>query len=587
MGIGTCAGDRSFIGTKLTVVKGASSVRYGSDAIGGVILVEPAEMPSNPAISGEVNLVGATNNRMGVASGILQGGFGKKLPALSWRAQGTYRRAGNSMTPNYYMENTGFAEANFSGTLSFHKPNYGGEIYYSQFNTRLGIFSGTHAESVSDMDAAIHRPEPITPSYFSYDIERPYQQVKHDLFKANVYVNFSNTSRLDVIFARQQNERSEYDYVPLNGNLNPELYLRLITHTVDAVYKQKEHGNFSAVMGFNGMTQGNVREYEMLIPNFRNYSGGLFYIGKWTRDRLTLEAGARYDYKWLRAYALDNKTAQVITPTWTFSNVSGTVGALYNISRFLSWNVNFGTAWRAPNINELMSNGVHQSAIAYEIGNPNLTSERAYNLSTSLHLHKNRLHGEIGVYGNFIEGYIFLKPNLQYIRTVRGAYPTFTYTQVDATFKGLDLTATYRLVDSLSLTCKVSLIYAWNRTINDYLQLIPANRFESTLRYGLGNKGFFRQLYVSVTDIYVAHQSRVPANSDYLPPPPGYMLLGANIGFSIPAGNQLVNVSFTATNMLNVAYRDYMDRFRYFTDEPGRNFTVRIRIPIEITKQNK
>ncbi|HSZ71837.1 MAG TPA: TonB-dependent receptor, partial [Cytophagaceae bacterium] len=301
-----------FVATKLTVVKGPGSVRYGSDAIGGVILVDPANMPTTPGVSGEINMVGASNNRMGVTSGILQGAFGKKLSGLSWRAQGTYRRAGNSKTPHYYLENTGFQEINFSGTLGYKKENYGAELYYSEFNTKLGVFTGTHAETLPDINAAINRPEPITPSYFSYTIDRPYQQVKHDLFKTNVFLKLSKHHRVDVIFARQQNVRSEYDYVPLNGRLNPELYLSLVSHTLDVIYKHPKVKNISGSIGFNGITQANVRAYEMLIPNFRNYGGGLFAIEKWSKAKWTLEAGIRYDYRWLRAYLLDNNTAQVI-----------------------------------------------------------------------------------------------------------------------------------------------------------------------------------------------------------------------------------------------------------------------------------
>jgi len=61
-----------FIATKLSVIKGASSIRYGSDAIAGVILVEPASFPDTPGVSGEFNSVAASNNRMGVVSGIVQ-----------------------------------------------------------------------------------------------------------------------------------------------------------------------------------------------------------------------------------------------------------------------------------------------------------------------------------------------------------------------------------------------------------------------------------------------------------------------------------------------------------------------------------
>ncbi|HXB92264.1 MAG TPA: TonB-dependent receptor plug domain-containing protein, partial [Puia sp.] len=65
-----------FIATKVTVIKGAASIRYGSDAIGGAILLDPKELPTKPGIGGEVNLVGMSNGRTGVASGYLEGASG-------------------------------------------------------------------------------------------------------------------------------------------------------------------------------------------------------------------------------------------------------------------------------------------------------------------------------------------------------------------------------------------------------------------------------------------------------------------------------------------------------------------------------
>src|SRR5580704_16285171 len=63
-----------FIETKITVIKGAASIRYGSDAIGGVVLVDPKDMPGRPGVvDGEVNVVGMTNGRIGAASGMAEG----------------------------------------------------------------------------------------------------------------------------------------------------------------------------------------------------------------------------------------------------------------------------------------------------------------------------------------------------------------------------------------------------------------------------------------------------------------------------------------------------------------------------------
>ncbi len=565
-----------FVATKLTVIKGPASIRYGSDAIAGVVLVDPASLPKESKIGGEVNLVAASNNHLGVASGILQGGF-NKINGLAWRLQGTYRMAGNTKTPDYYLENTGFQEKNYSLAMAYTRLRYGLEVFYSQFNTRLGIFTGASAETIQDLNAAIQRSAPITLSYFSYSIQRPYQLVQHDLFKSSGYVKFGNSSKLQITFARQANTRSEYDYVPLSGRTTPELYLHLTSHTLDIHFAHSLFRRLEGTLGISGITQGNVRQYQLLIPNFRNYGGGVFLIEKWTNNKWTLEGGLRYDYKWLRAYMLDNATAHTITPTFHWQNVTGSLGSAYQLGPHTKWMLYLSTAWRAPTVNELLSDGVHQSALSYEIGNPNLHAERSYSGTTELNYQGKRMSGSIEAYYNYMQGYIFLKPDLSFIHTTRGAFPTFTYTQVDAIFKGIDLSFTYSVLDSLHFKSKTSLLFAYNTTLHDYMQLVPANRFENGFTYGFGNIWKLQHLYASLSEVYVAAQKRVPANSDYAPPPAGYMLLQAELGFHTFIGKYPISLILSASNLLNTKYRDYLDRFRYFTDEPGRTIIIRLK----------
>ena len=574
-----------FIATKISVIKGASSIRYGSDAIGGVILVEPKALLSEPGVKGELNLVGMSNSRLGASSAIVEGAFDKKLKGLSWRLQGTARRAGNSKTSGYYMENTGFREENFSSALAYNKERFGAELYFSRFNTSLGIFTGSQVGNITDLQQALQNTRPSTPSYFTYKIGRPNQQVTHDLFKAKSFWKFKEAGKLEFIFARQQNKRYEYDHNPFNGSTNPALYLQIITHTTDLTWYHKSTKKISGSIGLNGITQGNVRAFEFLIPNFRNYGAGIFVIEKWKKNRLTIEGGVRYDYRWLRAYMLDNNTAKIVTPTYQFNNVTGTLGMLYYLRENLTFTSNLGTAWRSPTVSELFSNGVHQGAASYDIGNPNLKSERAYNFNAAINYSGKKINGEIGFYNNQINNYIYSKPDLQFIHTVRGAFPTFTYTQVNTRFRGVDLLASYKIRDSLTFTSKAAMIWAYNQTIQDYLVFTPANRFENSLKYNVGSLGKIKSIYFNLTNIYVAHQRRVPPNSDYTNPPAAYTLFNADLGFDLVIGRQVLNVNFSATNILNASYRDYLNRFRYFTNDVGRNFIIRLKVPFNLLQK--
>ncbi|AKD55422.1 TonB-dependent receptor [Spirosoma radiotolerans] len=591
-----------FLASRLTVIKGAASIRYGSDAIGGVILVEPKAMPTKPGIGGELNLVGATNGGMGVVSGLMEGAFDKKLTGLSWRLQGTLKRSGYVKTPNYYLENTSYHETNFSGDLHYDHKNMGIELFYSQFDTKIGLFTGAQVGSLADLYAAINRPEPLAQPGFSYALNRPYQAVQHDLFKARAHLHLNGGGMLTATFARQQNTRREYDYISFSGISTPELYLKLVTHTADLVWEHapiktkarshQEAGQWSGSVGFNGITQGNVREYLFLIPNFRNYGAGLFAIERYAVGRLTLEAGVRYDYRWLRAYFLDEVTKQTYFKTHTWQNANGSLGAAYQLRPDLTLTANFSTAWRAPNVADLYSNGLHQSAVAYERGNPDLQPEQAYNSNLVLAYAGKRLSGEIGVYNNRIENYIYLKPDSVPVVRQRGAFPSYTYAQVRATFRGVDASITYKLTDRFTVTSKNSLLFAYNQTDHDYLVFIPANRSDNNIRYDWAKWGKLTNVYVSVSGLYVSRQNRAPAvtsrqengaiifTGDFAAPPPAYFLLGAEAGFQTQVGKQPISVILSGTNLANVAYRDYLNRFRYFADEPGRNLMLKVKLPL-------
>lgn len=118
-----------------------------------------------------------------------------------------------------------------------------------------------------------------------------------------------------------------------------------------------------------------------------------------------------------------------------------------------------------------------------------------------------------------------------------------------------------------------------NLTAHDWLVLIPADRFDNSIRYHWDSCGRWKNIFVGISNLAVLRQTRVPPNSDYVPPPAGYDLWGAEIGASIPFLKRYIDINLTATNLTNVAYRDYLNRFRYFINDLGRNVSLRLMVP--------
>lgn len=577
-----------FVSNRISLIKGANSIKYGFDAIGGVILIEPKKITDSMGVFGEVNLIGFSNGGQGVISSSLEGRH-HKLPALAWSAQGTYKIGGNIHAPDYYLKNTGIREYNFSGNLAWEKKNYGIRFFYSQFNTNLGIFSGSHIGNLTDLQNAFLAAEPTEKADFSYEIGRPWQHIEHELAKANFFVKTGRVGKLNLTYARQYNLRYEYDkHRPLNDSLanlnNPELQLELTTHTVDLNWTHTKTLGLEGEVGLSGIYQNNTYSGRMFIPNYRNKGIGAYWIERKKFKKLLLEAGIRYDVRHLQAFMWEGDV--IISPKHYYGNFAANFGLSFPITKKLKLFANIAKTWRPPTVSELYSDGVHHGSAAVEIGNTNLSEENAINSNVEIVYQTKRLHFELNPYFNYFSNYIFLEPKIPATLTIRGAFPTFVYKQAEVRMTGVDILTEFDLTKNLTYTFKGSIIRAFNLTINDYLVRMPADYFQNKIAFRLPKMGPFKHNNLAINYTHVSKQWRVPVNTDYIPPPDAYNLFDVELSTKIAVKNQPVSIHLGVSNMFNAAYRDYLNRFRYFTDEMGRNFTLRIKIPFALKSNN-
>ncbi|RZK90164.1 MAG: TonB-dependent receptor, partial [Pedobacter sp.] len=106
-----------FKSDRVEVLRGAASLMYGSDALGGVInLLEPSSAPDGQ-VKGEFITNYSTNNGLTANSLMLNGNEN----GFVWRARGTYKNAYSFKTPTGYFPNSGFNETDLSGMVGLNK----------------------------------------------------------------------------------------------------------------------------------------------------------------------------------------------------------------------------------------------------------------------------------------------------------------------------------------------------------------------------------------------------------------------------------------------------------------------------------
>ncbi|UYZ58628.1 TonB-dependent receptor [Hymenobacter latericus] len=595
-----------FVASELTVVKGAAGVRYGSDAVGGVVLVQPKPLRDSAGVGAELNLVGASNNGLGAVAATVDGNA-RRLPALSWRVQGTLKQAGNTRTPDYWLENTAYRERNFAAALGWRKDSYGLEAFYSQFNARTGILQAAIVGNLADLQTATERGRPVGLGSFGYTIARPYQQVRHDLAKLSGFVKTGHGGKLTATVAHQQDYRDEYDVVRSGsaaGRRNlPQLSYLNYTTTADVAWEHPHLGNFSGTVGLSGTYQHNryAPGSRQFIPFYNNWVGGAFAIERWQHEQLTLEAGLRLDRRDLttrrltRGFATDSSLFfGVERRRFQFWTPSASLGAVYEVSPHFTLRADAALVRRAPAPNERYAQGVHNGLYeeGYDVtrpaGAPQLQPETAHNLNLTATLHANpRLNGELTVYQNRINGYIYQVIG-EPITTIQGVFRPWRYQQTDAVFRGLDATLGYTPAAGWLISGKAALVRARNLQLDDYLVYAPADRFELAARREWAGRPGNRlsQRFAQLTLGATRRQTRVPsALYDPLPAPDGYGLLSAEVGATVRLGGVPVQLSLAGTNLLNERYREYLNRFRYFADDMGRNVTLRLQAPINFGRR--
>ena len=578
-----------FIANKLVVIKGVDELRYGSDAIGGVILVEPKALRTEPGYAAELNTAYFTNNRQYVVSGVFEQQL-KNIPSFTYRVQATFRKGANATTPDYRLNNTSSEERNFSITTGWKKEKFNAELFYSQFKTQIGIFTGSHIGNLTDLQNAINgsRPDAVFLGQQTYAIDRPYQDVTHHLLKLKTAFT-SGQQKFNVLVAGQFNHRQEFDIVRNSSSTTPQLDLSIYSLSEDINWEHPKKNNFSGTVGISLMQQDNSYSGRYFIPNYFSYTNGGYVLEKWSKHKWDLEAGIRYDNKHIDTRRL-KFNGDTINHDFNFSTLAASFNAGYKITERWKLNTAISLASRAPYVNELLSDGIHHGTATYEKGDIFLRPEHGLNISAGITYGKPSGHFsmEMLVYSNQIKDFIYQQPDPDNpVLTISGAFPLLEYKQTDASLQGIDVSASWEPVKALQWIPKISILYARNKKTDDWLILMPANRLSNELMYHFKDGTKRTDTYLSAELINVAKQTRVPdetnGKQDYKAAPAGYTLLHINASTVVSIGRYPVTLSIGARNVLNARYRDYLNSMRYFTDEMGRNISFRLKVPIDFS----
>jgi iron complex outermembrane recepter protein len=254
---------------------------------------------------------------------------------------------------------------------------------------------------------------------------------------------------------------------------------------------------------------------------------------------------------------------------------------------------------RFPYISELYSNGLHRGAAAIERGimmrdgferDPSfIHKEVSTKFTQGFQLIRKNFSLELSAHINHISNYVYLKPSGTEL-TIRGYFPVFEYHQTNALLTGIDGLVHADISKHVEYTGTFAYLYAKDITRNDVLIFIPPAQMEHTFMYTT-TTAREQEIFFAVSVPVGFKQNRAPAtvypsditpdmgeqNFDFAPAPDAYVLVNSSMGIKLPLKERELSISLEGQNLLNTSYRTYMNRLRYFADEPGRNFVLRLK----------
>jgi iron complex outermembrane receptor protein/hemoglobin/transferrin/lactoferrin receptor protein len=585
------------------VVRGASSILYGSDALGGAINVISKPAPTTGVDELEVGGSASTqyyannNERAGALDlSAAQGNVG-------WRAGVERRVAGNFHTPDAPT----FFETQKGGT--FGDPKYTGEVPFTNFEQWSGYgqvgmqgefgtvqlygdyWSNAHNFVLPTGGPADDNPTSPPPEGLAQNLEHSNLVAKGNLvadgfvFKPRLSwqrsIRQSGAPGTTLSDVRDGGGLGGFDY-PL------DLKTDIFTGRLEIAHPTI--GALSGTIGTEVQHQdADTRGPAELQPSARTWNTGLFLFEDLDLDPVTLSFGGRLDVRTVEAVP-NERTSDPDQLENTYTTLSGAVGASYAFGDGVALATNLSTGFRAPSVFELYASGVHGGVAAFQVGSPDLEPERSYSADLSLRVRRDRVTAEVTGYVNAIRNYIYLENTGD--TNPDAGLPVFAADQTDAVIPGVEATLETSPLPWLQVGGSTAVLDGTGDGLgaqggDGALPLLPANTLSGFVRWVPSDRG---RLTNSRVEVNVKRAFQKDAAGRFEPfsqfdgdfgPPFGTASTRAYSVVNVEArttlalgGGAPLTLSVGVDNLLDETYRDFLDTYKGYALSPGRDVQV-------------
>nr|WP_288935374.1 TonB-dependent receptor [uncultured Allomuricauda sp.] len=550
--------------SSVEVIKGPASLLYGSDALGGVLYLNPEKFEQSGETSGDVNMRYFTNT-LGYNA---NAGFKTSGDKLKFLVRGAYASNADYETGDgTSVTNSRFNEADLKTGLAYQASKFKTELRYNYNASELGI------------------PEEIGLQNNDRNPLEPYQELSTHILSSKNNL-FLKKSSIEATFGYTVNNRKEFEehhHDEHEGEEHMEeeegaaLDMRLSTFNYNLQFNP-QWGKMTTIFGIQGMHQKNENfGEEILVPDAITNDFGILATSHIHFDKSDLQIGLRYDLRSINGEESGIQGDEEYIPTLSkdFNSFNAAVGYRMDLTQNIMGRLNLATGFRAPNLSELTSNGLHSGANRVEIGNPDLDSEQNFQIDLALEYGNKHIEAYVNTFYNIVNDYIYLEPTGEF----RELDPIYDFQQQNAILYGGEFG--FHLhphpIDWLHLESSYDIVFG-ELEDNSNLPLIPANRWTNTFRVEWNKRNQDYRCYAFVTLQTFFDQNKV---ADFETKTPRYNLFNVGVGGDMKIFNQKVGYSITGNNLFDKNYISHLSRLKADgIANIGRNISFNLSVPL-------
>jgi len=558
---------------RIEVLRGPTALLFGSSAIGGVVNVIDSRIPRS--VPDEMVHV---DGHMTYGSAAKERSVGAKMDlgltdSLVLHLDGTYAKSDDLRTGGYLLSSDLRSEAKASADpdsraladLQGRLANSAARMWELAAGAAYVTTGGSLGLSVSRYDSLYG-----IPTRYSLEADHPAENVRLDVAQTRVDMRGEikpQAGLFEAVRLRAGFADYHHDELAEDGSIGTSFYHKGWEGRTELV--QRERDGWTGALGAQALVRRlHIVGAEKYLPKIKAQSYGLFTVQALDLGTVRAEAGGRVE----RAIASAEEDAFLGTDKArrSFTALSGSLGAAYEVRP--DWRVGLNSSYteRAPSAEELFPKGPHAGTQAYEIGNPDFEKEVSKGLELTLRGKGSGFSVSASLYHSWFDNFIYEQPD----GTVEDGLPVFQFHQDKARHYGAEMEASARLGMVGDFTVNLDGVGDVSRaTILKPGAKVPAPRIPALRLLG-GLEAQSDRLDARLETEWVDGQTRI---APFETATPAYTLVNASLTWRPWGKDRDMSVLFSANNIFDVVARRHASFLKDYAPLSGRDVRVTLR----------